>query len=73
LRHYAASQKITVSSPDEVEFLRFTYFLQLHHGPGVYSGSNRNEYHKEKNNVPGSKARLARKTDNLTAIYEPII
>jgi hypothetical protein len=42
-------------------------------GPGVYSISNRNEYQKEGENVLGSKAWLARKTYNLTAIYELIV
>jgi hypothetical protein len=27
----------------------------------------------KKNNVPGSKVRLVREADNLTAIYEPIV
>jgi hypothetical protein len=56
-----------------LNFLNFFLSLQLLHDPGVYSGSNRNEYHKQKNNVPGSKARLSRKTDKLTATYETII
>jgi hypothetical protein len=34
-------------------------------GSGVYSGSNRNEYQKQKNNVPGGKLRPVRKADNL--------
>jgi hypothetical protein len=40
-------------------------------GPGVYSASNRNEY-QELNNFLGSKARPARKADNLT-VFEPTV
>jgi hypothetical protein len=35
LRHYATSQKVEVSSPDEVDFFQFTYYFQPHYGPGV--------------------------------------
>jgi hypothetical protein len=42
-------------------------------GPGVYSASNRNEHQKQKIMFLGSKARPVRKTDNLTAICEPIV
>jgi hypothetical protein len=43
--------------------------LQPHYGPGVDSASNRNEYQE----YSGGKGRPARKADNLTAIYEPIV
>jgi hypothetical protein len=44
-------------------------------GPGVYSASNWNEYQKHKKIVMflGSKVRLVRRDDNLTAISEPVI
>jgi hypothetical protein len=42
-------------------------------GPGVYSASNRNEYQKHKNNNVRSKVRRVRRSDNLTAICEPIV
>jgi hypothetical protein len=46
------SQNVVGSKPDEVnDFYRFTYAFKL--GPGVCSASNRNEYHGQKNNVPG--------------------
>jgi hypothetical protein len=41
-------------------------------GPGVHSASNRNEYQKQKNNVLGSREWPVRRTDNLSAICEPI-
>jgi hypothetical protein len=40
--------------------------------PGVHSASNRNEYHKQKNNVLRSRAWPERRADNLTAICEQI-
>jgi hypothetical protein len=42
-------------------------------GPGVHLASNRNEYHKQKNNVLGSIVRPVRRGDNLTTISEPIV
>jgi hypothetical protein len=41
--------------------------------PVVYSASNKNEYQKQKKKFLGSRARPARKADNLIAICEPII
>jgi hypothetical protein len=65
------SRKVAGSSPDNIiEFFQFTQSFQLHHGPEVYSDSNRNEYQKI---FLGCKTRPARKADNLTAICEPII
>jgi hypothetical protein len=40
--------------------------------PEVYSASNRNETGNTKKKFLGSKVRLVRGADNLTAIYEPI-
>jgi hypothetical protein len=45
-------------------------FFQPHYGPGVDSVCDRNEYQEPS---WGGKAQLARKVDNLTAIYEPIV
>jgi hypothetical protein len=47
--------------------------LKPHHGSGVHSAPNRNEYQKQKNNVSVIKVRQVLRTDNLTAIYEPIV
>jgi hypothetical protein len=45
LRHYATSQKVAGSSPDEVDFFfQFTYSFQPHYGPGVNSATNLPEY-----------------------------
>jgi hypothetical protein len=41
--------------------------------PGVYSASNKNEYQKQKTMFMGSRTQPARKADNITAIYEPIV
>jgi hypothetical protein len=53
-----------VEEPGPFIFMLFT---------GVYSASNRNEYQKQKKLFLRSKARPARKADNLTAICEPIV
>jgi hypothetical protein len=54
LRHYATSQKVAGSRPDEVnEFFSIYLILPAALGPGVYSASNRNEYQKQKNYVSG--------------------
>jgi hypothetical protein len=44
-------------------------------GLGVYSASNRSEYQKQKKKkmVLGTRARLARKSGNFTAICEPTV
>jgi hypothetical protein len=70
LRHYAASRKVAGSSPDEVDFFKLTTPFQPHHGPGVDSTSNRNEYQESyKIKKPGVKVWSARRADNLAAIY----
>jgi hypothetical protein len=57
LRHYAVSQKVAGSSPDEVnEFFPIYLILSATLGPGVYSASNRNEYQKQKDNVSGEQS-----------------
>jgi hypothetical protein len=53
-----------------LNFFKFIQFFQLHHGPKVYSASNRNEYQKIS---LGDKERPARKAENLTAISEPTV
>jgi hypothetical protein len=53
--------------PDEVyEFFSIYLILQAIIGPGDYSASNRNMF-------LGSRTRPMRRTDNPTAIYEPIV
>jgi hypothetical protein len=43
--------------PDEVnEFFSMYLILPAALGPGIYSASNRNEYRKQKDNVPGGKS-----------------
>jgi hypothetical protein len=69
LRHYAASRKVAGSSLDEVDFLNWPD-PSGRTGPWVDSASNRNEYQESlKIKNPGGKVRLARRADNLAAIY----
>jgi hypothetical protein len=42
-------------------------------GPGVHSASNRNEYQKQKKMFLGSRELPGHKTDNHTAICQPIV
>jgi hypothetical protein len=50
--HYAASRKISSSSPNEEdEFFSISLILPAALGPGIYSASNRNEYQKQTNNI----------------------
>jgi hypothetical protein len=49
LRHYATNRKTAESIPDKMIFLIYL-ILPSALGPGVYSGSNTNEYQKQKNN-----------------------
>jgi hypothetical protein len=70
LRHYAASRKVAGSIPDEVIGFsswhnRFNYTIALWSTQPLKEMSTRN--------LPGSKGRQARKSDNLTAICEPIV
>jgi hypothetical protein len=51
-------------------FSQFTYFFQPYYGIGFDLASNISEYHESSF---GSKTRPARKADNPTAIYEPIV
>jgi hypothetical protein len=54
LWHYVTSQKIMGWRLDEVnEFFSIYLSLSAALCHGVYSASNRNEYHKQKNNVSG--------------------
>jgi hypothetical protein len=47
LRHYGTSRKVSGSNPDEViGFFSIDLVLSAALGPGVYSASNRNEYHE---------------------------
>jgi hypothetical protein len=57
-----------------LDFFSIDLILPAALGPGVYSASNRNEYQELiKYFFLGSKARPARKADNLTAVFEPIV
>jgi hypothetical protein len=61
-----------------IKYLHFLFFsiyaiFLVALGPGAYSVSNRNEYQKEKKMFMGNKARPVHETDNLTAIWEPIV
>jgi hypothetical protein len=50
------STKVMGSRTDELNYFFFPpvyLILPATLGPGVYSASNRNEYQKQKNNVPG--------------------
>jgi hypothetical protein len=50
LKRYATIRKVAGLIPDKViEFIEFTWSFQPHHGPGVYSASNRYEYEEKKN------------------------
>jgi hypothetical protein len=70
LRHYAASQKVAVSIP--VEVIRF-FILPNSSSRTVALGSTYPLTETSTRNIPGSKGWAARKTDNLTAICEPIV
>jgi hypothetical protein len=71
---HATRRKVAGSRPDEVnEFLSIYLIFKAALGPGVYSASNRNEYHKQKKMFLGSRARPVRKADNLTVICEPTV
>jgi hypothetical protein len=62
---------MTKSSPDEMDFFSLPNPFQPHYGPGVDSASNGNEYQESSWGVKGD--RPARRADNLTAIFEPIV
>jgi hypothetical protein len=50
----ATSREVVGSRPDYViEFVSIYLILPAALGPGVHSASNRNEYQKHENNVPG--------------------
>jgi hypothetical protein len=56
-------------SDEVIGLSSMTYSFQPHHGSGVYSASNRNEYRK----IFGDRERPACKANNLMAIHEPIV
>jgi hypothetical protein len=69
VRHYAASREVAGSSPNEVNFLNLPNPSGLT-DPGFDSASNRIEYHESlKIKKPRGKVRLARRADNVAAIY----
>jgi hypothetical protein len=69
LRHYATSQKVAGASTGEVDF-SVELILPAALWPGVDSTTNRN---KNQEFSWGGKVRPVRRTDNLTAISEPIV
>jgi hypothetical protein len=70
LRYYSTSRKVASYVPDDViNLFKFTYSFQPHYGPRVYLAPNRNEHQKI---ILRGKAQPAHKSDNLTAICEPI-
>jgi hypothetical protein len=70
----ATSRKVAGSRHDEDNYLvSIDIILPAALGPGIYSASNRNEYHKLKKMSLGSRARPVLKANNLTAICEPTV
>jgi hypothetical protein len=69
LRHYATSRKVKRSSPDEVDLFNIpnpsSRTMALESTQPLAEMSTRN--------LPGSKGRLARRADNLTAVCESIV
>jgi hypothetical protein len=45
------SRTVAGSRPDDDEFFSIDLIFPAALGPGVYSASNSNEYHKQENNV----------------------
>jgi hypothetical protein len=70
LRHYATSQKVAGSIPDEViGFFNWTNLSSL----TVALGSAQPLTEMNTRNLPGGERRPARKADNFTAIFELIV
>jgi hypothetical protein len=70
LRHYVTSQKVAGLIPIEViGFFSLPTTSILTYGPG----STQPLTEMSTRNLPGGKGQPARKADNLTAIYEPIV
>jgi hypothetical protein len=83
-KHYATSQKVAVSCPEEVDFFQFTFSFQPHYVPGVDSAPNRNE-HKQScfggkraalrvrlTNLPPSVNRLPRQNVGASTSHNPM-
>jgi hypothetical protein len=70
LRHYAKSQKVAGSIPDES--FDFSTDLTLPNAT-IALGSTQPLTEMSTRNLPGRKGRPARKADNLTTICEPIV
>jgi hypothetical protein len=68
LRHYATSQKVTGSIPDEVT-LFFNWSNPSSHTMAL--GSTQSVTEMSTRNIRGGKGHLACKVDNLTTICEP--
>lgn len=57
LRHHSISGKVVDSKLNEVNANFLTYLsLPVALGPSVYSASNRNEHHEQRNNVSGKSS-----------------
>jgi hypothetical protein len=67
--HYATSRKVAGSNPDEVDFFN----LPNPSSDTMALGSTQPLTEMSTRNLPGGKRRPARKSDNLTAICEPIV
>jgi hypothetical protein len=59
------------SIPDVIGYFHSTWPVHPHYGPGVDTVSNREEYKEPFWGAKGDQP--ARKADNLTAIFEPIV
>jgi hypothetical protein len=70
LRHYGTSQKVKISIPDGLTKLLISLIL-----PAAITtlGLTQPVTEMSTRNLPGVKRGPAHKTDNLTAIYEPIV
>jgi hypothetical protein len=66
--HYATSQKVAGSSPDEVDF--FDLPNPSRHTMALGSTQPLTEMSR---NLPGAQGRLAHKADNLITICQPIV
>jgi hypothetical protein len=71
LRHYAASQNIAGSNPDEViGIFKVSESFQQQQRLGVYSASKRNDLTRVK---PGQRVRLTTSLRSTIYIYTPAI
>jgi hypothetical protein len=69
LRHYATNRKVAGSIPDEV----FGFLIDLILSAALWFWDRIRLTEMSTGNLPGGKGRPARKADNLTVIFEPIV